>query len=54
MFHGYLTAAGQKISKSLGNVVDPLTPMQKYDFKAFAACIRGSKKMAMLFSRGML
>jgi methionyl-tRNA synthetase len=28
--HGYLTVNGQKISKSLGNVVDPLTQAEKY------------------------
>lgn len=28
--HGYLTVNGQKISKSLGNVVDPLIQVQKY------------------------
>jgi methionyl-tRNA synthetase len=28
--HGYLTAEGQKMSKSLGNVVDPMAIMEKY------------------------
>jgi len=28
--HGYITANGQKMSKSLGNVVDPLELVQKY------------------------
>jgi methionyl-tRNA synthetase len=28
--HGYLTVNGQKISKSLGNVVDPLAQVEKY------------------------
>jgi methionyl-tRNA synthetase len=28
--HGYLTAEGQKISKSLGNVVDPIELLERY------------------------
>ncbi|MDP1538780.1 MAG: methionine--tRNA ligase [bacterium] len=28
--HGYLTSAGQKMSKSLGNVVDPIALVKKY------------------------
>ena len=32
--HGYLTANGQKISKSLGNVVDPLAHVEKYGAEA--------------------
>jgi methionyl-tRNA synthetase len=28
--HGYITVAGQKISKSLGNVIDPFDIVQKY------------------------
>lgn len=28
--HGYLTVDGQKISKTLGNVIDPLTVVKKY------------------------
>ena len=33
--HGYLTVNGQKISKSLGNVVDPLTQAEKYGVDPF-------------------
>ena len=33
--HGYLTVNGQKISKSLGNVVDPLAQAEKYDVDPF-------------------
>jgi methionyl-tRNA synthetase len=33
--HGYLTANGQKISKSLGNVVDPLAQSDKYGVDPF-------------------
>ncbi len=32
--HGYLTANGRKISKSLGNVVDPLAQIEKYGSEA--------------------
>ncbi|MBI4100620.1 methionine--tRNA ligase [Candidatus Microgenomates bacterium] len=28
--HGYITAGGQKISKSLGNVIDPIEMIEKY------------------------
>jgi methionyl-tRNA synthetase len=33
--HGYLTVNGQKISKSLGNVVDPLAQAEKYGVDSF-------------------
>ena len=33
--HGYLTVNGQKISKSLGNVLDPLTQAEKYGVDPF-------------------
>ena len=33
--HGYLTVNGQKISKSLGNVVDPLAQAEKYGVDPF-------------------
>ncbi len=33
--HGYLTVNGQKISKSLGNVVDPLAEAEKYGVDPF-------------------
>jgi methionyl-tRNA synthetase len=32
--HGYLTAGGEKISKSLGNAVDPLALVQRYGVDA--------------------
>jgi len=31
LVHGYLNLKGQKISKSLGNVIDPLELLEKYD-----------------------
>jgi methionyl-tRNA synthetase len=31
LVHGYLNLGGQKISKSLGNVIDPLVLLEKYD-----------------------
>lgn len=31
--HGYITADGQKMSKSLGNVIDPYELVQKYDLE---------------------
>ena len=34
LVHGYLTAEGKKISKSLGNVIDPLTLIQTYGVDA--------------------
>ena len=33
--HGYLTVNGQKISKSLGNVVDPIAQVEKYGIDTF-------------------
>ena len=33
--HGYLTANGQKISKSLGNVIDPINQAKKYGIDTF-------------------
>jgi methionyl-tRNA synthetase len=33
--HGYLTVNGQKISKSLGNMVDPLAQAEKYGVDSF-------------------
>ncbi len=33
--HGFITNAGQKMSKSLGNVVDPLEVVEKYGLDAF-------------------
>ena len=33
--HGYLTVNGQKISKSLGNVVDPIAQVEKYGIDPF-------------------
>ena len=33
--HGYLTVNGQKISKSLGNVIDPLVQAEKHGIDAF-------------------
>ncbi|MFH0832003.1 MAG: methionine--tRNA ligase [archaeon] len=30
LVHGYITSAGQKMSKSIGNVVNPLTLLEKY------------------------
>jgi methionyl-tRNA synthetase len=35
LVHGYLTVNGQKISKSLGNVVDPLAQAEKYGVDTF-------------------
>jgi len=32
--HGYITADGQKMSKSLGNVIDPFTLIKKYPLEA--------------------
>ncbi len=32
--HGYVTSKGQKISKSLGNVVDPMAMIDKYEVNA--------------------
>ena len=34
--HGYFTVDGQKMSKSLGNVADPLEFIEKYGADAFA------------------
>lgn len=34
MVHGYITANGQKLSKSLGNAVDPVTVIDKYGIDA--------------------
>ena len=30
LVHGYITAGGQKMAKSLGNVIDPKKPLRKY------------------------
>ena len=42
LVHGFLTAKGQKISKTLGNVIDPLTPPQDLSEASgadFAVCV---------------
>ncbi len=31
VYHGFITSGGQKMSKSLGNVIDPLTLVDEYD-----------------------
>lgn len=33
--HGYVLADGQKMSKSIGNVVDPITVLDRYGLEAF-------------------
>lgn len=35
MIHGFITSGGQKMSKSLGNVVDPIEVVEKYGTEAF-------------------
>jgi methionyl-tRNA synthetase len=43
LVHGYLTYDGQKISKSLGNVIDPIFLIKKYGIDAVRyALLRGS------------
>ncbi|MFH1221548.1 MAG: methionine--tRNA ligase [Candidatus Micrarchaeota archaeon] len=37
--HGYITAEGQKMSKSLGNIVDPFAIMEKYGVDSLRYCL---------------
>ncbi len=34
LYHGFITSGGQKMSKSLGNVIDPLTIVEEYGIDA--------------------
>ena len=37
--HGWWTSEGEKMSKSKGNVVDPISEIEKYGVDAFRYCL---------------
>ncbi|MFA6427378.1 MAG: methionine--tRNA ligase [Candidatus Magasanikbacteria bacterium] len=40
--HGFITSGGQKMSKSLGNVIDPFDLVEKYGVDAVRFCLLGA------------
>ncbi|MCX8199967.1 MAG: methionine--tRNA ligase [Candidatus Micrarchaeota archaeon] len=39
LVHGYITVEGEKMSKSLGNIVDPFSVVEKFGIDAFRYCL---------------